>query len=191
MVNSSAELLNNLIETSGKHIAAAERFLQLSEEELNFRPGEKSWSVLECIEHLNRYFTFYNPEFRKRINLAEKKSQENFKPGLLGDYFAKSMLPKGKLNKMKTFSSMNPLHSKLDKSVIEKFISELKILKDILEDCRYISLNKVKSGVSISKFIKLKMGDALRVIIYHNERHILQAKNALKAFNHKEPVKAY
>lgn len=36
-------------------------------------------------------------------------------------------------------------------------------------------LGKIKTSISISKWIKLKLGDTFRVIIYHNERHIVQA----------------
>ena len=35
-----------------------------------------------------------------------------------------SLLPKGKLNKMKTFKDKNPLNANLDKTVIDKFINQ-------------------------------------------------------------------
>jgi len=46
---------------------------------------------------------------------------------------------------------------------------------DLLDSSRAINLNTTKTAVSISKWIKLKLGDTFRVVIYHNDRHIAQA----------------
>ena len=42
-----------------------------------------------------------------------------------------------------------------------------------------LDLNKIKTAISISKWIKLKLGDTFRVVVYHNERHIKQANKIL------------
>ena len=42
-----------------------------------------------------------------------------------------------------------------------------------------IDLNKTKTAISISKLIKLKIGDTFRVVVYHNERHLIQAEKIL------------
>lgn len=80
---------------------------------------------------------------------------------------------------MKTFNEMNPMGKKLDKSVLETFIAQLNQMLQILETARNKDLNRIKTSISISKWIKLKLGDTLRIVIYHNHRHILQAKKAL------------
>ena len=157
------------------HIQDANSLMELNQEKLNYKPDENSWSILECIEHLNRYGDFYIPEIGKKMKQSNSISTNIFKSGLLGNYFAKSMLPKEKLNKMKTFTSMNPINSKLDKSTIHTFISQQKQLLEILSTAERKNLNKIKTGISISKWIKLKLGDTLRVVIYHNQRHLIQA----------------
>lgn len=176
---STSELLDELKNRTAQHLSFAETLLVMPESDLNFRASEDSWSALECLEHLNRYGDFYIPEISRNISSAEKSSQPYFKPGILGNYFANSMLPKEKLNKMKTLKTMNPIHSKLNKSVIDKFIRQQEQLLKLLEEARHVDLGKVKTGVSISKLIKLKLGDTFRFVIYHNERHILQIKRIL------------
>lgn len=84
------------------------------------------------------------------------------------------MLPKEKLNKMKTFNNKNPLNAKLDKSVIDKFISQQIKLLDLLNQSRGVSLNKVKIETSISSLIKLKIGDTFQFFINHVIRHLIQ-----------------
>ncbi|HIA10981.1 MAG TPA: DinB family protein [Flavobacteriales bacterium] len=90
------------------------------------------------------------------------------------------MLPKEKLNKMKTFKSMNPIGSNLDKTVLEKFLSQQKTLLELLQQAEKVSLTKNKTGISISKWIKLKLGDTFRIVIYHNLRHVIQAEKVIK-----------
>ncbi|MEY4902729.1 MAG: hypothetical protein RLZZ292_544, partial [Bacteroidota bacterium] len=42
-------------------------------------------------------------------------------------------------------------------------------------NAQHASLGKVRVPVSITRFLKLKLGDTLRFVIYHNERHVQQA----------------
>lgn len=171
----SEKLIQDLIERSRININQAEKFNLLSIEKLNWRAEQNSWSILECFEHLNLYGEFYIPEIKKRIENSKNQPKENFKSGFLGNYFAKSMLPKEKLNKMKTFKDKNPIGSKLDKSTIDNFILQQEQILNLLEKAREVDLNKTKTAISISKWIKLKMGDTFRVVVYHNERHLVQA----------------
>ena len=172
-------LLNELIELTQEHLAFAESLLLKTDAELNKRLTNESWSVLECLEHLNLYGNFYLPEIKNRIETSSTKTTAEFKSGWLGNYFAQSMLPKDNLNKMKAFKSMNPIHSSLSKNTVTVFIDQQKQLLDLLNTSRTVNLNKVKASISITTLIKLKLGDTFRFLIYHNKRHIVQAKKVL------------
>lgn len=184
-------LLTDLTNRTNQLIREAEALKEQPEEQLNYKTHAESWSVLECLEHLNLYGRFYLPEIKKRISNFSLgrgiKGEDNdncpdsvFKSGWLGNYFANSMLPREKLNKMKTFKNMNPLNSKLDKQVIDEFISQQQEMLQLLEASRKISLNKTRTAISISKLIKLKLGDTFRFVIYHNQRHMVQAQRIQK-----------
>ncbi len=173
------QLLDELTEMTQKNKLEVQAFKKLPIEKLHLKQNAESWSVLECIEHLNRYGDFYIPEIKHRIEKSKHKKSETFKSGMLGNYFAKSMLPKEKGNKMKTFSSMNPLHCSLDKSVLDTFIYQQEQIIALLQKSRSTDLSKVKTAISISKWIRLRLGDTFRVVVYHNVRHLIQAKNTL------------
>ena len=178
---SNQVLIEDLTKRTKEHIAKAKGYLQLDIKKLNQKKTPEKWSLLECIEHLNRYGDFYIPEIKQRIQTGKKATETAmFKSGWLGNYFAESMLPKEKLNKMKTFKSMNPAGSQLGVEVLEKFIKQQEELLDLLEKAKTIDLAKTKTAISISKWIKLRLGDTFRVVIYHNYRHILQSDNAIK-----------
>ncbi|MFT6167815.1 MAG: hypothetical protein ACJASF_002522 [Vicingaceae bacterium] len=175
----SEKLIQDLIERTKENMNAAEKLSTLSIDKLNWKVEQNSWSILESLEHLNLYEDFYIPEIKSKIENSSTLPNRNFKPGILGDYFAKGMLPKEKLNKMKTFKDKDPIGSALDKKVIHRFITQQEQLLNFLEQSRKIDLNKTKTAISITKWIKLKLGDTFRVVIYHNDRHIVQANKVL------------
>lgn len=163
------------------------QFLNLSIDQLNWKPDSNSWSISECLEHIMLSGQFYIDEINKSF-LSHKPENlplnANFKPGLIGNYSAKSMKPRdsGEIkNKMKTFSRMEPGKSGIDTKKL--FMDFRKYQDDILlliEKARYYNLNTLKINSSIGRIIRFKLGDAFRFIIAHNQRHIQQAINVLQ-----------
>lgn len=175
------QLISDLEALTQKHLEYAVFLNNKSKEELSLKANPQSWNTLECLEHLNLYGNFYLPEIETRLrNNKNHPSKELFKSGFLGNYFAESLWPKEKASKMKTLKKTNPINQNLDKQVIENFISQQHKMLSLLKEARTADLNKVKTSISISKWIKLKLGDTLRVVIYHNERHLKQAERILK-----------
>lgn len=172
-------LLQDLMERTKQNINAVQKFSTLSNEKLNFKTDNTSWSILECLEHLNLYGDFYIPEIKKRIASSNNAPNLEFKSGFLGNYFANTLLPKESLNKMKTFKVMNPAGSALNKTTIDRFLAQQEQLLELLNQVRKIDISKTKTAISISKLIKLKMGDTFKVVIYHNQRHVAQANKIL------------
>lgn len=162
-----------------QHIEFAEQLHSLSDRELNSRIQHGSWSVLECLQHLNLYGNFYLPEIESSLRNTKEKPDPEFRPGFLGDYFAKSMQPKAKLNKMKTFKATDPINSKLDRNVINTFLEQQNRLLELLVASKNVNLNNTKTGISIAKWIRIRLGDTFRFVIYHNQRHVLQAERVL------------
>ena len=170
----SENLIQSLIEQTRQIINQVERLKNYDLQTLTWKSNQSSWSILECLEHLNLYGDFYLPQIEDKIKNSSTKSDLEFKSGFLGNYFSKSMLPKEKLNKMKTFKNKNPINAKLDKVVIDKFINQQIRLLDLLNQSRNVSLNKVKIKTSISSLIRLKLGDTFQFFINHIVRHISQ-----------------
>lgn len=177
----SEKLIQSLIEQTRQITNQVEKLKNYDLNTLTWKENQDSWSILECLEHLNLYGDFYLPEIENKINNAKTSNDTEFSPGVLGNYFAKSMLPKAKLNKMKTFKDKNPLNAKLDKTVIDKFIGQQIKLLDLLNQSRNISLNKTKINTSISSLIKLKLGDTFQFFINHISRHLTQIEKIQSA----------
>lgn len=172
------QFYNELTTLVQSHIKITEELKSKAETKLNQKASPDSWSALECIEHLNRYGNFYLPEIENRIKNSSYTPEDTFKSGILGNYFTNLIKPKEKLNKMKSPKNMNPLDSKLDSFTLDTFLKQLHQTLALLEQSKAVSLNKTKVSISISKHLKLKLGDTFRFFIYHNERHLQQAIKA-------------
>ena len=125
------QLIKELLTHTNNAIEIAVSFKQFTPIDLNWKENSEKWSILECFEHLNLYGDFYIPELNRVIISSKSTSNNIFKTGVLGNYFAQSMLPKEGMKKMKTFKDKNPIHSKLSPEVLDRFIlqqEEIKIL---------------------------------------------------------------
>lgn len=180
MIFNTDELLTELKNTVKNHINFSKSLLAISDEILQTKPNETSWSVLNCLEHLNLYGNFYIPEIKKRFNESKSNKKPNFKSGFLGNKFALDMLPKSNMKTMNTFTSKNPINSKLEKeTVLLGFINQQEEMLALLDTAKNKDLTKIKTSITLP-LLKFRLGDTFRFVIYHNQRHIVQAQKVLK-----------
>lgn len=172
-------LITTLLSITEKSISEAVYLKTLSSEQLNFKNHHHQWNALQCLEHLNLYGDFYLPKIEAQILTQKPVSGKlSFKAGMLGNYFANMIQVKGnKVKKYKAMKHMTAQGGLLNTLTIERFLKQQELLKALLKQCLYIDLNKSKVETALSRFIKLNMGDTLRFMVYHTERHMLQALN--------------
>ncbi|MFK7932707.1 MAG: DinB family protein [Saprospiraceae bacterium] len=178
-----AELIDDLVARTQDILNRTLPMQELSNAELNARTAPDSWSVLECMEHLNRYGDYYLAEMRKQMDGSNRPATVEFKSNWLGNYFAGVMLPREKPNKMNSPKNMNPHGSQLDKKVVETFIKQQKETLKLLAVAREKNLTKVTTGITLTQWIRIRLGDTFRVVVYHNVRHVLQMERVLKELN--------
>ncbi|MDM1407583.1 DinB family protein [Myroides sp. DF42-4-2] len=176
----STALLSNLLTLTHQIKKEAEELQLLPDLSLQMRPRSASWSIVECIEHLNYYGYFYLPEITIKMSTAPSYPPSSiFKSGYFGNYLAKRILPKAKLNKIKAAKAMNPSNNKLDRNVLTVFIQQQNSLIALLEQAKTVNLNRIKTSTSIHQWIKLRLGDTLKLVVFHNLRHMVQIQNIL------------
>lgn len=164
-------------------------FSNLSEEQIKWRPLESSWNIQEIFAHLNRYADYYHRIFTSKIKTSRFRSpSENFVSSPLGRSAWKSMKLGNAQNVKRKFKTPKNYNPRLDPKLItgadvQQLEKNFIDLKRIIESAREVNLRKIKIPISISKIIRLRLGDALLFVVYHNERHIQQALNILSNVN--------
>jgi hypothetical protein len=172
------QLIEDLLEMTDKSSRAVEKLKMLRLDQLNFKKNPKQWSALECIEHLNLYGDFYLPEIEKQL-LGQKPGTGSpvFRSGWIGNYFANLMrADNGKMTKMKSPKDKNPANSELSITTLDRFLKQQERLKSLLRQSSTVNLTTTKVSISLTKLIKLRLGDTFRFFVYHIDRHIQQAE---------------
>ncbi|MBX3101241.1 MAG: DinB family protein [Bacteroidetes bacterium] len=165
-------------------------FCQAPPEALKQRPAPDRWSVLDCLEHLNRYGRFYLPRLESRTQQALAKGSSpatELHHGWLGGYSIRSMMPtppqsvNGKRRKgMRAMRKYDPIRTPSDQSgTLAEFIRQQERLLEILRQARQVNLNKHRMGTTLGSWLTFKYGDILGFLIAHNLRHVTQAQRAL------------
>ncbi len=175
-------LIAELIETTRQNLNALTHFKEQTATALNWKANAESWSILECVEHLNRYGKFYLPEMERSMKNTTVPGEVMFSSGVLGEYFVKLIRPREQQKKMKTLKDMNPLGSELSVKTLDRCLMQQKELLRLLDEAHDTNLTKAKTAVTFTRLIRLRLGDTMRFVVYHNQRHILQAQRALASY---------
>lgn len=175
----TTDLINRLEARVEEHISIAVRVFQNLNPEALLKPSSSDgWSIAQCLWHLNSYGDFYLPQIQKALGKkGNAEVKEDFKSGWFGAYFTKMMQPESG-SKMKAFKGHTPSPDLDGPAVVAEFIQQQEMLLKYLSESRNANLD-VRVPISITKLIKLKLGDVFQFNIAHDERHIQQAKRNL------------
>lgn len=177
-------LITNLIKDVDNIISVVNnQFKLLTINQLNKKEHVDKWSILECLEHLNRYHAYYNGAIQQGLAAAKTNTTDNpYKNGWFGKMSIDMMSPDN-VKKQKAIAKFNPVGSQLTKDTITKFLEYQQELLTLLSQAKGKNINQRKVPVEFFKLMKMKIGDALAFVVTHEQRHILQAQEALTQTN--------
>ncbi|MBC5775840.1 DinB family protein [Pontibacter sp. KCTC 32443] len=150
-------------------------FSTIDSSALNYKPAPESWSILECLEHLNRYSRYYNPVLAKAI---ANNSDGNYVPSITYSWLgikSLDMVRPQNGKKHKTVKHMNPANSQLSQATIDEFLKHQQELQQLILRAKSANLNKKAVPVEFFKLLKLRIGETLEFVVTHQERHVQQA----------------
>jgi hypothetical protein len=84
-------------------------------------------------------------------------------------------------NKMKTQKSYNPPAALNAEQVINEFSQHQQKLIQLMNLSRTRDMNAIRIPITVTKYIKFKLGDTFRFLVAHEQRHLVQARNAIHA----------
>lgn len=161
------------------------KFFHLSEDQKKWKPTPESWNLLEIFAHLNEYARFYHEVFKNKISKTKfKDPKPTFVSSPLGRSAWKSMRLGRANNIRRKFKAPKNYNPSINPELVlgndvKEFVNYQEHLLGILDDAKQVNLKKVKVPISISRIVRLRLGDALMFVVYHNQRHMQQALNTL------------
>jgi hypothetical protein len=162
--------------------ASSQLFLRLSDDQLHYRPGPGKWSIAEIFGHLNLCQDQYIRSILFRITLAPDWPSDRYYSGWAGDWIYERIMPRpdGTVFKLKLIKAHCLNGESLDgRAVLENFQRHCDALDDILRHAATKNLQRIKVPFYFSKIAGLRLGDTLRILVAHGERHLLQAQRVM------------
>jgi len=157
-------------------------FGSLKGEQLNWKPGEQSWSIAQCLDHIILSNTEFYPEFEKLASGARKNSfWETYSPftGWGGRFLIKAVSEDSKKAKAPSKAIVPP--SDIDGNIVELFAEHVTEVNKKIES---VAAADRKKTVVTSPFLAIftsTLDDASTVLVEHSKRHIRQAKRVMEA----------
>ena len=157
---------------------AITEFASLPTTLLNQRPAPASWSILECLEHLNLYSRYYNAALARALPPPHPAPLAPYELSYswVGRKSVALMNP-ANAKKSTTLTRMNPLGCSLDSSsVLTEFDQHQARLLELLAQAYGTDLNRATVPVEFFRLLKLRLGEAMEFVVVHQQRHLQQAQ---------------
>ncbi|HTR29642.1 MAG TPA: DinB family protein [Puia sp.] len=177
-------LITELLDRTELIKAGSATFLRLTDQQLGFSPGPGIWSIVEIFGHLNLSNEIYIRYILPRVTLAPDQPLDEFSSSWLGDWAYNKIIPRpdGSVLKMKTAKSVLPVRPNEDcQEVLLSFHRTCDALDDILRHSATKDLRRIRIPFHFVPFLHFSLGETLRFLIAHNERHLLQAQRLVPA----------
>lgn len=156
-------------------------FGSMSNEQLNWKPGEKNWSVAQCLDHIIKTNEQFYPEFGKLLAGGRKNSfWENISPFTAwgGRFLIKAVSEDSKKAKAPSKAIVPP--SDIDAGIVDKFADHISEVNKKIEAIANVDRKKT---VVTSPFLVIwtyTLDDAYTVLVEHSKRHMRQAKRVIE-----------
>ncbi|AII52765.1 DinB family protein [Hymenobacter sp. APR13] len=160
-----------------------QRFRPLTDDQLNRRPSPDTWSVGQCLEHLNIIGGFYLPTITRKLKQAQERGStpaESVKHGYIGQKMTAALKAPPAEKAMKTPQQYAPSGSRLPRTVVEVFGRQLEELLQLLEQARRVNANAVRIPNPIIPLLWPRLPDVLEMLVVHIRRHVTQAERVLQ-----------
>ncbi|MFK7799573.1 MAG: DinB family protein [Aureispira sp.] len=164
-------------------------FTILDIEQLHWREATHKWSIIECVAHLNYVADFYLPPTLKAVEHAQRKAsrpQENFTRGYWGHRLVSKVrlrsnnFPKKNIESSKKYTPTTSVNQQLDaQKIFEDFATHQQTKARILDIAPQINIEKTRVYALFFNLVSINLGDMLKMLIYHDERHVVQAQRIL------------
>ena len=173
-----------IVAEAEKNNATADELVRgLTEEQLNWKPDAKQWSIAQCLEHLavtSRQFSSY---FKQLIEGARLKWPTNgaipYRPSLVGGWLIKQVVPETtrKISAPKVF---RPSDSSFIHDPLGLFLKQQQEFVRFVRESEGVDYNRARLRSPVTPLMRYSLADAFVVTIVHGQRHLAQA-NRVKA----------
>ena len=175
----SANLLQTITAEAAKNRETARELVAgLSEDQLNWTPDPKRWSIAQCLDHL----ATTSKGFRPYLTAAIEKGRSQFpapqslpyRPSWVGGWLAKQVMPET-TRKVPSPKVFKPSYSRIS-NPLEIFLDQQNEFLDFVRQANGLDYNKIRLRSPVTSLMRYSLADAFVVTVLHERRHLGQAQ---------------
>ena len=173
-----SQLINDVTNIKSE---AEDNFSYLSEEQLDWKPTSKEWSISQNLTHLNLTTGLYLESIREAIKMGKNTDErpKGFHYSLMGKWFIQLMKPNARLS-LKAFKPIQPGPDGEGSKSLSDFYDSQDQLLTFLKEAYDVDLVKNRVQSPVMSFFKMRLGEAFEAVIVHEKRHLKQAQQVFK-----------
>jgi hypothetical protein len=153
----------------------------LSDEQFMWRPGEDSWSIAECLDHLNATARVYLPALDEGISDAIRKGvygEGPFKYNWLGRLSVRFSEMRVRLN---AAEDVMPAPGRTRREILAAFRAYQVQYIDRLRQANGVDLARARVRLPSTAWWRIPLGSGFALMVSHARRHLAQAKRVTEA----------
>ena len=155
----------------------------LSDQQLMWRPSPDSWSVAQCLDHLNVSARLYLPMLDEGIADAIRRGL--YAPGpyrynWVGRFLVHVFGPTTR-RRVKTTASFQPPPGRTRHEIMAAFRAYQVQYIDRLRQANGLDLARARTSSPLARWLRMPLGSAFALMIAHERRHLAQARRVIQA----------
>lgn len=154
-----------------------------SREQLLWRPGNGSWSIAECVEHVALSISHYLMPIRAAIAKGCPPAAEQNYPFIAGGWFSNTFLKRigpDVTSKFKAPGKIRPVSVDPEK-VFANLRREHEEVQLLLSETAQLDLNRIRFRNPFIPVLRFTVATGFLVMAAHGRRHLLQAERVTQA----------
>ncbi len=179
----NSETLPGLISAAGEVTREAqERFGELTARQLNWQPGASRWSIGQCFDHLLTANAGYLPIFEQALDGTLKRTvwqRLPWIPRFWGKLMIHTVSPETP-RKVKAPKIFHPASSDVDGAIVRRFVEQQEQAVAFMRASEDVDSEQIIIPSPVTAVITYSLIDAFRIIVAHEQRHLLQAKRVME-----------
>lgn len=159
----------------------SESFGTLTNEQLNWKPSEKGWSVAQCLDHLIRSNVEFDNDWPKlHAGTRTNSFIENWSPltGFWGRFLIRSLSNDAKKAKAPSKAIVPP--SDIEPGIVDRFVKNIEVTNKNIAGCDGLDLKKTILTSPFLGIVTYNLDDAFSILVEHTKRHIRQATRVME-----------
>jgi uncharacterized damage-inducible protein DinB len=155
----------------------------LTDQQLGWQPAPGSWSVAECLDHLNVSARLYLPMLDEGIANAIRRGL--YAPGpysynWIGRFLVHIFGPRTRA-RVKTMAPFQPPPGRTRHEIMAAFRAYQVQYIDRLRQANGLDLARARVSSPLARWVRMPLGSAFALMVAHERRHLAQARRVLAA----------